>query len=48
MFSAYKKKQEFEGGITFDKMDCNFSQNRLSADKYSIIRELNNNKKNEL
>tara|TARA_B100000963_G_scaffold257493_1_gene225933 strand:- start:857 stop:3205 length:2349 start_codon:yes stop_codon:yes gene_type:complete len=46
---AYKKKQEFEGGIiNFNNMDCNFSQNKLSADEYSIITELNNNKKNEL
>ncbi len=47
--AAYKKKQEFEGGIiNFNKMDCNFSQNKLSADEYSIITEINNNKKNEL
>lgn len=47
--AAYKKKQEFEGGIIyFDKMDCQFSQNKLSTDAYSIIRKLNNNKINEL
>ncbi len=40
--SAYKKKQEFEGGIiNFSNMTCNFISNEVDYDKYSLIKKLN-------
>lgn len=41
--SAYKKKQEFEGGIiNFNKMDCDFKNEKVSFDKYSLVNENKN------
>ena len=40
--SAYKKKQEFNGGIIkVNKMKCNYLTNKTTFDKYSLIKELN-------
>ena len=39
--SAYKKKQEFEGGIiNFKKMNCKFLNKKTNFDKYSLIRKV--------
>ena len=36
--SAYKKKQEFEGGIiNFSNMDCNFVKQKIKYDNSSLI-----------
>lgn len=39
--SAYKKKQEFEGGIiNFKKMGCEFIKDEIKYDKHSFIKKL--------
>ena len=39
--SAYKKKQEFEGGIIkFGKMNCEFIKDEINYDKHSFIKKL--------
>ena len=39
--SAYKKKQEFEGGaINFVKMSCGFIKDEINYDKHSLIKKL--------
>ena len=40
--SAYKKKQEFNGGIIkVNKMNCNYLSEKTQFDKYSLIKGLN-------
>ena len=39
--SAYKKKQEFDGGIIkFGKMSCEFIKDEINYDKHSFIKKL--------
>ena len=39
--SAYKKKQEFEGGIiNFKNMNCKFNNKKINFDKFSLIRRV--------
>ncbi len=39
--SAYKKKQEFEGGIiNFKNMSCKFLNKKINFDKFSLIRKV--------
>ena len=39
--SAYKKKQEFEGGIiNFKKMGCEFIKDEIKYDKHSFVNKL--------
>ena len=40
--AAYKKKQEFEGGIIkYSEMDCNFTKEKINNDKVSLIYKKN-------
>ena len=40
--AAYKKKQEFEGGIIkFSEMNCNFNKEKINNDKVSLIYKKN-------